>query len=356
MNKNYTELLEYLELRSIPHVLDADLSQVSWAKMGGRADVLVRPSSAAQLSELVCFLYKDKIDFRIFGNTSNCYFSEGHHGCVITTRQVKRVSFNEESGLLEAECGANLTLIAKKTGRSGWAGFEGMVGIPATIGGAVFMNAGSYQNVISQTFVEVKYVSRSGELKIASAHDMGFAYRTSAFKRRELEGVIVSAKFQLKAADATMLSKRIEDVTFHRINFQEKKYINLGTLSCTPTFYREIFQANPLFGLVFGPVLAMQRVFFKLREKLFKVPFPPKRTMEIRLIKYWFRYPLLRRVHSDYSLNCFITNFAEPGDFEIYTEWLLRISKGRIELENEYIKAHVLSDNKIGDLDGSKQD
>ena len=200
------------------------------------------------------------------------------------------------------------------------------------------MNAGSYQNVISKILRDVDYIGKDGAIHTISAKELGFSYRSSAFRRGEVDGVIVSASFHLEHADQDKLLQRVAEVTQHRNTFQEKKNTNLGTLSCTPTFYREIILANPFFGFTCGVLILAQRGFFRLREKLIGVPFPAKRTLEIKLIKWWFKYPLARQVHSDYSLNCFISTYAKPSDFEVYTEWLFEISKGRIKLENEYVK------------------
>lgn len=336
---DWNKVRSRLDERGVAYSDDVELSKVSWIKMGGKISLFIRPQNREELVEVVRCLVEFGAPLRIFGNTSNCFFSEGIHPCIVSTQKVRGFEIEEDSGRVTADCGASLTVLGKRTARAGLAGLEGMVGIPATVGGAVFMNAGSYQNVVSKVFVEADYVDLEGQLRTITAAEMDFAYRTTAFRQGKVKGIIVSATFQLERDSSEQLLKRVADVTEHRNTFQEKNNTNLGTLSCTPTFYREIILANPGFGLTCGLLILLQRALFRLREKFTGTPFPAKRTLEIKLIKWWFKYPLPRRVHSEFSLNCFISTHAQPGDFEIYTEWLKQVAKGRIELENEYINA-----------------
>lgn len=153
----------------------------------------------------------------------------GIRGFVIMFDKLNAVHLNGYT--LEAEAGANLIETTKIAKFHSLTGFEFACGIPGSIGGAVFMNAGAYGGEISHIFLSAKVLTSSGEIKTISARDMAFGYRHSAIQ--ETGDIVISAKFALKPGNYDTISQEM-----NRLNHLRQLKQPLEFPSCGSVFKR----------------------------------------------------------------------------------------------------------------------
>lgn len=177
--------------------IDKPLSQLSTLGIGGPARFFAVVQKTEELLSLMSYCHRQKLPFFIVGKGSNCLFDErGFDGLVI----LNKISFcNFDFPILNVGAGYSFSLLGTQTARKGWAGLEFASGIPGSVGGAIYMNAGANGSETCDTLIEVDFVNERGELETLKRDQIEFSYRVSSFQKRK--GCIVSAKFQLQPSD-----------------------------------------------------------------------------------------------------------------------------------------------------------
>jgi len=152
-------------------------------RIGGPADLLAIPRNLAELRATAAFLFERGIPFVTLGQGSNILVADaGVRGVVIKIgKGIDRVRFVAAKAVVEA--GHGLPHLAQEAARRGLSGLEFAAGIPASVGGAVVMNAGAHGHSLSEIVDRVRVVTPQGE-ETLSAADLGFAYRTSLLQAR----------------------------------------------------------------------------------------------------------------------------------------------------------------------------
>ena len=178
---------------------DLPLDSCSSFRIGGSCDVALYPKTDEALITVVDFLCENNFHYAVIGNASNVLFAdEGFHGVIVFTTAMKSVS--EDNGLLVCESGAMLAPVSQNCVRRGYTGYAFACGIPGSIGGAVFMNAGAYEGNISKILVWSEYYNPS-ERKICriSNEEHRFDYRHSVYMGKDY--IILRAAFKLEKAE-----------------------------------------------------------------------------------------------------------------------------------------------------------
>ena len=174
---------------------DVPLSTLSTFGIGGRAKWLFRAERAEDLQDALRFVMREHYPFLVVGRGSNCLFpDEGFSGLVIHNRVETLKDVGD--GCFEVSGGYSFPALGVKTAREGWGGLEFAGGIPGSVGGAVFMNAGANQQQIADTVAWVDYVDEAGDIIRLKREGLAFAYRSSSFQGRR--GVIAAVGVQLK--------------------------------------------------------------------------------------------------------------------------------------------------------------
>ena len=197
-------------------------------KVGGCTEFFAEPESISELIEYLKWVKLNNLKCRIIGAGSNLLIKDTlHNGLTICTRKLKKIKINKLSGLVEAESGVMLPVIANLLAHNGCEGGEWLIGIPGTIGGAVFMNAGSGELWISKYLLSVQVIDTQN-LKVYSfsRENLIFNYRFSSFQTNKF--AILSANFMFrpnrnikKIADKTKenLKKRTKTQPYHLPSF-----------------------------------------------------------------------------------------------------------------------------------------
>jgi UDP-N-acetylmuramate dehydrogenase len=172
-----------LEAREIPCFREEKLARFTTIRIGGPAELLVRPRTVEELSAVIDLAQSEDVPIRVLGAGSNVLVSDaGVRGIVLHTRALDEVLF-EEGGVVQAGAGVHFPMLVRKTAAKGLRGLEAGVGIPGSLGGVLTMNAGAYQFSIGPLVHEVIAVSPTqGPLTLAG-DAIDFRYRASSFGR-----------------------------------------------------------------------------------------------------------------------------------------------------------------------------
>ena len=214
--------------------IDEKLSSYVNFKVGGPADILLIPKSKEQVIKSVEVCKENKIPFYLIGNGSNILVRDGgFRGVVISLKEVNTIIVDGDK--IEAECGAMLKAVSDKAMENSLTGFEFACGIPGTIGGAVFMNAGAYDGEISHVIESADVINEDGKVVTLTKDELDFGYRSSLVMKKGY--VVLSATFALKKGTVKTIKDLIDYLTNNRESKQPLEYPSAGSTFKRPTGY-----------------------------------------------------------------------------------------------------------------------
>ena len=183
-------------------------------KIGGPAAVFVQPADEAQLCQAVRFCRELAVPCYLLGNGSNILFGDrGYAGAVVSLAGMKG-EVRREGDTLTAPAGMPLSVLCTAALRAGLTGLEFAYGIPGTVGGAVYMNAGAYGGEMKDVLASVRYLTADGQIVEAPAAALDLGYRHSVFESNG--GCILSASVRLAPGDAGTIAARMNDLMGRR--------------------------------------------------------------------------------------------------------------------------------------------
>ena len=219
------------ELAGIEILFNEPLKQYTYTKVGGAADYLAFPRNQYELKRIVTFANAHEIPWMVLGNSSNIIVRDGGiEGFVIMFDHFHDVRVN--GYVIEAEAGAKLIDVTHVARYHSLTGFEFACGIPGSIGGAVYMNAGAYGGEIAHILQSCKVLTPEGEIKTLSASDLAFGYRHS--KIQEIGDVVISAKFALAPGNYDQINQEMARLTHLRELKQPLEYPSCGSVFKRP--------------------------------------------------------------------------------------------------------------------------
>ena len=219
------------ELAGIEILFNEPLKQYTYTKVGGAADYLAFPRNQYELKRIVTFANAHEIPWMVLGNSSNIIVRDsGIEGFVIMFDHFHDVRVN--GYVIEAEAGAKLIDVTHVARYHSLTGFEFACGIPGSIGGAVYMNAGAYGGEIAHILQSCKVLTPEGEIKTLSASDLAFGYRHS--KIQETGDVVISAKFALAPGNYDQINQEMARLTHLRELKQPLEYPSCGSVFKRP--------------------------------------------------------------------------------------------------------------------------
>lgn len=232
---------------------NADMSEYTSFKAGGKADLLLIPESEDDLSAALNEVLSSEGEFLVLGNGSDTLFRDGgYRGTVIKLGEAFGDITVDGQDIISGSA-ALLSQVAKIAADNSLAGLEPVSGIPGSVGGAVFMNAGAYGGEIKDVVKSVKAVSRkTGEIVEFGKDELDMSYRHSIFT--ETGDIIVSAVFALEVGDKDEIDARMKDFTERRNSKQPLQYPSAGSFFKRPegNFAGKLIQDAGLKGLSVG--------------------------------------------------------------------------------------------------------
>ena len=220
-------------------------------RVGGAVRYLYRPETEDQLVELVAGCKAENTPYLVIGNASNLLFpDEGYNGVVIATGGIRSITF--ENGLITASCGVSLSALSVFAMEHGKKGLAFAFGIPGTVGGGVYMNAGAYGGELSDCLEHAVCIDAKGEKVTLSGEDLRLSYRHSRLQEEEL--LLLSATFRCEDGDPKEIKGEMDKNMAARKEKQPLEYPSCGSAFKRPTGYYAgaLIQEAGLKGLSMG--------------------------------------------------------------------------------------------------------
>ena len=223
INKLFDRFSEKCECR-----LNEPMSKHTTFRIGGNADIVLYPDNEIVISEIIKYCKTENIPLKIFGKGSNILVSdEGIRGAVIIldSRFSKLELLDETSVCCQA--GAAMSFIGEFTCEHSLTGFEFGAGIPGTVGGALFMNAGAYDGEMKDIVISAKYLDADGEPHTLSKEELKLGYRKSIFS--SMDCCITEVVLNLKKGDKEEIRAKMSDLMHRRVSKQPLNFPSAGS-------------------------------------------------------------------------------------------------------------------------------
>ena len=252
MNKNkvYNELLDIVGKENI--MMDEPMKKHVSFRVGGPADILVRPINEEQLKEILLYIKSEEIPYLIIGNGSNLLVRDGGIRGVVVELSDNFSDFKIDGNKIEIKAGALLSRIGNAALRAELKGFEFASGIPGTFGGALAMNAGAYGGEIKDIVKTVKVMDKDGNILELSNEEMHFGYRRSTIVEKGY--VALSAVVELEKGNYDDIKATMDDLRDRRTSKQPLNFASAGSTFKRPEGYfaGKLIQDSGLKGLSIG--------------------------------------------------------------------------------------------------------
>jgi UDP-N-acetylmuramate dehydrogenase len=237
------------------------LAKLTSFRVGGPAEWYVAPKRLEELQVAFDWAQAQGLPITLLGAGSNLLISDrGLPGLVVGTRRLRNVTFDEASGQVTVGAGEPLPRLAWRAAELGWQGLEWSVGIPGTVGGAVVMNAGAHGGCAADSLVSAKVLLPTGEIRLLSAQDLRYRYRTSMLQGRDW--LVTEATFQLQpGADPQAVTLATESHLTHRKSTQPYHMPSCGSVFRNPADYKAgwLIEQVGLKGFQIGGAQVAQR-------------------------------------------------------------------------------------------------
>ncbi len=232
---NYTRLEEICRANGIPCESDKPLAPLTTMKIGGACDRLVTVIGEKELLTAVDSCRSAGIPYFILGRGSNLLVSsKGYRGCVINLAPGESPVFINGNEVT-AWAGASLQRVCMLARDNSLAGLEFAYGIPGSVGGALFMNAGAYGGEMKDVVTSCRYIGADGGIHEMQAADMQLAYRSSIFSNGNY--VITSVTMELRPGDKAEITVRMDELMQRRRDKQPLNYPSCGSTFKRPEGY-----------------------------------------------------------------------------------------------------------------------
>ena len=216
---DYQILASQMEAAGVHARLQEPLSRHTTFRIGGPARLFCLPASENALIAALELCRAAGCRVYLLGKGSNTLFSdEGFEGAVISLGMGLDGVRAEGNGCLRAGCGASLAQVCLFAAKKGLSGLEFAYGIPGSVGGAVYMNAGAYGGEMKDVLTQVRCLTAEGELKELDRAELGLGYRTSRFEQQG--GVILAADFVLTQGEPAQIRAKMEEFMGRRTEKQ----------------------------------------------------------------------------------------------------------------------------------------
>jgi UDP-N-acetylmuramate dehydrogenase len=215
-------------------ILDAEMKNYVHFRVGGPADILLIPENKEQVIKSIEICKENNIPYYVVGNGSNLLVKDGGiKGVVIKLSEVKNIEVCGET--IEAESGVMLKDVSSAAVENSLTGFEFACGIPGTVGGAVFMNAGAYDGEIAHVIESAEVIDNNGDIKVLTREELELGYRSSIVMKKHY--VVLSARFKLKYGEVRKIKEIVQDLTCKRESKQPLEYPSAGSTFKRPAGY-----------------------------------------------------------------------------------------------------------------------
>ena len=230
-----TAIMDVLKMKQdLPEVTileNEPLSHYTYIKTGGPADALIFPKNRAEVEAILSYAKGHQIPWLVLGNASNLIVRDGGiRGIVMILRDMDHITVDGTT--VTAEAGATLINTTHHALDASLTGMEFACGIPGSIGGAVYMNAGAYGGEIRQVLASADILFEDGSIQTLTNDELNFGYRHSLMQ--EQRGIVLSATFELQKGNHAEISEKMAELTDLREQKQPLEYPSCGSVFKRP--------------------------------------------------------------------------------------------------------------------------
>ena len=246
---HYQALLNLLPEQAIR--IQEPLCHHTYTRMGGPADLFVTPSTYEEAARLIRYASQHAVPVTILGYGSNVIVQDGGiRGIVLNFEQLKAI--RAEGNLIHAQSGASIIEVSRFALAERLGGLEFACGIPGSVGGALYMNAGAYGGEICDVLKEALVVTPEGELLTLTKDELELSYRKSIIGAKGY--TVLKVTFELTPADAAEIKAKMDDLTAQRESKQPLEYPSCGSVFKRPPGYfaGKLIQDSELQGVRIG--------------------------------------------------------------------------------------------------------
>ena len=249
-----------LKAQGIPCRELVSMADYTTMKVGGIASLVAFVTSSEQLVKSVREAANLNVRFAIIGNGSNVVFSDkGFHGLVIVTTGMR--SYSIEETIIKADCGVSITRLAAEAQRSGLSGLEFAYGIPGTVGGGVYMNAGAYGGSLSDVVISsICFDTKNQTIRKIDLEEHEFSYRHSIYTKND-NLIILAAMLELAHGNPGEIADQMNQHLRARKEKQPLEFPSAGSVFKRPIGYYagELIEKSGLKGCRIGGAEVSQK-------------------------------------------------------------------------------------------------
>ena len=229
MNK----ILDEIKTLDVGKVLtNVSLKNYTTYKVGGICKMMVFPKNVECLISLINKLKKDKIKYMVLGKGSNTLFSDKEYdGVIIKLDELNHISVHENK--IVAGAGASMMKVCREAIRHELAGLEFAAGIPGTVGGCIYMNAGAYNSDQGYVVSRVKVLTPKMTVITMVNRELDFHYRSSFFQKHK-DYIVLEATYNLQKGNRLLLEEVVADRKRRRVESQPLEYPSAGSVFRNP--------------------------------------------------------------------------------------------------------------------------
>ena len=247
-----TALVTQLQEQGIAFTQNEPMQKHTTFHIGGEADLFVNIANADQLALVLRAAAREEVSWMVIGNGSNLLVSDlGIEGAVLHLSGLDGIEYD---GSCEITCGAGLRLsqLCVFAAENGLQGMEFAWGIPGTVGGAVYMNAGAYDSEMRNVVTACTALDPQGAEHTLAAEEMEFGYRSSIFQQQPY--IVTSVTVRLQPGDGAQIRARMEDIFSRRKQKQPLEYPSAGSVFRRPqgNYAGTMIEACGLKGFTIG--------------------------------------------------------------------------------------------------------
>ena len=220
--------------------------------IGGPADALVIPADLEDIQRVLHIAREEQAQLTVIGNGSNLLVRDkGIRGIVLKLGNALK-HWEQDGSVFVFDSGVSLAQCCRIIGDAGYTGMEFAVGIPGSLGGAVFMNAGAYDGEMKDTVVSVQVMTRTGEIKTLGRDDLEFSYRHSALQGSDV--IVLTVTLQVNEGDRAAIQAKMADFSQRRISKQPLDIPSAGSTFKRPEgrFVGQMVEQSGLKGFRIG--------------------------------------------------------------------------------------------------------
>ncbi|WXR60915.1 UDP-N-acetylmuramate dehydrogenase [Peptostreptococcaceae bacterium AGR-M142] len=233
LDKAFNDLKNIMDKENI--LINEPMKNHTSFKVGGPANMLLEPQSKEEISDIIKYLNKNKIKYFVIGNGSNLLVKDGGLDLVVIKIGEKFSDFKINKNKVISQSGALLSVLSKSILNQSLKGFEFASGIPGTLGGAVYMNAGAYGGEMKNIVSKVTVVNKVGEIIVLDSKDLSFEYRNSSIAKNEY--IVVEVELELEEGNYEQIKAYMDELTIKRTTKQPLDMPSAGSTFKRPVGY-----------------------------------------------------------------------------------------------------------------------